>query len=341
MIVEGFENLGVGVDGTTSMSETLALVKEAEGLGFHSFWLSEGYHSRSAVVRATVIALSTSRIRIGLGILSPHTKHPALLAMDAASLDEVARGRVILGVGTVKNALRKHGFERAGATQVVNEAIDLLKGLLSGQLVHYEGARFRIPSPGSRLELDSPRDLPIYIGATGPAMLRLAGQHADGVLFNYPCTPNFIEYAMPFVEEGLRLSGRTVENFDVSAYLLVSVDEDEKRALDSAKRFVAQKLPTRHSQMLRQAGVSAAEIALVKDNVERFGLEKAASELSDSLVRKVTIAGTPDQVVEGLRQFLGSGLKLPIVWEIIGPNRGHSLSLIATKVMPKVVQKNI
>jgi len=93
--------------------------------------------------------------------------------------------------------------------------------------------------------------------------------------------------------------------------------------------------------MLRQAGLRAEEIAHVKDNVERFGLEKAASELSDSLVRKVTIAGTPDQVVEGLRQILGSGLKLPIVWGIIGPNRGHLLSLIATKVMPKVVQENL
>ena len=104
--IEGFENLGVGVDGTTSTAETLLLAKEADALGFHSFWLSEGYHSRSAVVRAAVIATSTRRLRIGLGILSPHTKHPALLAMDAASLDELAPRRVILVVGTVVNALR-------------------------------------------------------------------------------------------------------------------------------------------------------------------------------------------------------------------------------------------
>jgi 5,10-methylenetetrahydromethanopterin reductase len=103
---KGFGNLGVGVDGTTSMTETLELAKEADALGFHSFWLSEGYHSRSAVVRAAIVAISTGRIRIGLGILSPHTKHPALLAMDAASLDELARGRVILGVGTVLTQVR-------------------------------------------------------------------------------------------------------------------------------------------------------------------------------------------------------------------------------------------
>jgi len=173
--VESFANLGVGIDGTTSMAETLELAKEADALGFHSFWLSEGYHSRSAVVRATVIATSTNSIRIGLGILSPHTKHPALLAMDAASLDEVARGRVILGVGKVLNALRKHGLERAGTTQLVKESIDVIRGFLSGQLVQYEGAKFKISSPGSRLELEPSRDLPIYVGATGPAMLRLAG----------------------------------------------------------------------------------------------------------------------------------------------------------------------
>jgi 5,10-methylenetetrahydromethanopterin reductase len=341
MTVKAFENLGLGVDGTTSTMETLALAKEADALGFHSLWLSEGYHSRSAIVKATLIASSTTRIRIGLGILSPHTKHPALLAMEAASLDEVARDRVILGVGTVRNALRKHAIEGAGASQVVKEAVELIKGFLSGQPVQYKGARFKIPFPGSRLDFDPPRDLPIYIGATGPAMLTLAGQYADGMLFNYPCTPSFIEYAMPFIDEGLRRSGRSEKDFAIAAYLLVAVDEDEKRALDSTRRFLAQKLPTRHSQMLRQAGVTTEEIALVKDNIERFGLEKAASELSESLLRKVTIAGTPDQVAEGLKQFLGSGLKLPIIWEIIGPNRAHSLSLLATKVMEKVVQKRI
>src|ERR1051325_9195573 len=102
-----FERIGIGIDGTTSVGETLDLAKKADALGFHSLWLSEGYHSRSAIVRATVITTATTHIRIGLGILSPHTKHPALLAMDAASLDEVARDRVILGVGRVLNALRK------------------------------------------------------------------------------------------------------------------------------------------------------------------------------------------------------------------------------------------
>jgi 5,10-methylenetetrahydromethanopterin reductase len=334
--VKGFGNLGVGVDGTTSTPETLELAKEAEALGFHSFWLSEGYHTRSAVVRATVIATSTSRIRIGLGILSPHTKHPALLAMEAASLDEVARGRVIVGVGRVLNALRKQGLEQAGTTQLVKESIELIRGFLSGELVQYKGTRFDIPPPGSRLGLEPSEDLPIYLGATGPAMLRLAGQYADGVLFNYPCTPSFIEYAMPFIEQGLKQSGRTIENFDVAAYLLVAVDENETKALGAAKQFVAQKLPTRHSQMLRHAGVTESEIGRAKEGLEKLGLVRAAAELDDALTRKVTIAGTPEQVVEGLKGFRGSGLKLPIIWEIIGPNRLRSLSIIAREVMPKL-----
>jgi 5,10-methylenetetrahydromethanopterin reductase len=167
-------------------------------------------------------------------------------------------------------------------------------------------------------------------------MLRLAGQYADGVVFNYPCTPSFVKYAMPFLQEGLRLSGRTVDNFAVAAYLLVTVDENEKKALDTAKRFVAQKLPTRHSEMLRHAGVSAEEIGLVKRTVEKLGVAQAALELDDALVHKVVIAGTPDQVIMGLRQFLGSGLKLPIIWEIIGPDRRRSLRLIAKNVMPKL-----
>src|SRR5512145_1456562 len=145
MARNGFDNLGVGTDGVTSMSETLELARAADALGFHSFWLSEGYHSRSAFVRATLVASATQRIKIGLGILSPHTKHPALLAMDAASLDEVAHDRMILGIGRVLNALRKHAIDDTGTTQLVKESIEIINGILSGQTVQYEGSRFRIP----------------------------------------------------------------------------------------------------------------------------------------------------------------------------------------------------
>src|ERR1044071_9577047 len=124
MAPRGFENIGVGTDGAASMSETVELAKRAEALEFQSFWLSEGYHSRSAIVRATLIAAATSKIKNGLGILSPHTKHPALLAMEAASLDEIVRDRVILGVGRVLNGLRKHAIDSKGTIEVVKESID-------------------------------------------------------------------------------------------------------------------------------------------------------------------------------------------------------------------------
>lgn len=332
-----FSGLGVGVGRVASLAEVLELAKDAETLGLHSFWLAEGYHTRSAIVVATAIAAASNTIPIGLGILSPHTKHPALLAMEAASLDEVARGRVILGVGRVVNALRKHGLRKTGATEVVKETVEVIKGFLSGKRVQYDGNHFKIPRPGSQLGFTLRGDIPIYVGATGPAMLTLAGQYADGVLFNYPCTPAFIEYALPFVKEGLNRSGRTSDQFDVAAYLLVSVDEEEKRALQAAKEFVAEKLPTRHPLMLQHAGVSEEEVRFVKDRVEKLGFIRAASELDDALVRKVAIAGTPDDVVVGLRRFLGSGLELPIVWDIIGPDRRHSLRLIAEQVMPKIL----
>jgi 5,10-methylenetetrahydromethanopterin reductase len=337
MAVNGFEHLGVGTDGATPMSETLELAKQAELIGFHSFWLSEGYHSRSAIVRAALIASATRQIKIGLGLLSPHTKHPALLAMEAASLNELAPGRVILGIGRVLNALRKHALDSGGTTQVVKESLEIIKRLFSGRVVDYDGSRFRIPPPGSRLDVDRCPDLPVYLGATGPTMLKLAAQYADGIVFNYPCTPDFLKYAMRFIEDGLSLSGRTLKEFTVAAYLLVAVDQSERRAINAAKRFVAQKLPTRHSEMLRHAGVTTEEIAAVQESVQRLGLEKSALEVDDALVRKVAIAGTPPQVAEGIRAFFGTGLKLPIIWEIIGPERRQSLELLAVEVMPKVL----
>src|SRR5262245_15634877 len=328
MAIKSFENLGVGTDGVTTMSETLELAKEADALGFHSFWLSEGYHSRSALVRATLISTATKRIKIGLGILSPHTKHPALLAMEAASLDELAPGRVLLGIGRVLNALRKHALDSSGTAQVVKESIELIKRILSGQLVQYDGGKFSIARPGSRLDLEVSGELPIYLGATAPAMLRLAGQYADGIVFNYPCTPSFVKYAVPFLEEGLLRSGRTVDVFDVAAYLLVSVDEKQKKAVDAAKRFVAQKLPTRHSEMLRHAGVTAEEINAVKEKVERVGVVKAAVEVDDAVERRRAGGPTADTVVQRFGSFLAAGVRPPIVCEVSGPDRRASPGLI-------------
>ena len=329
--MDRFQNFAVGTDGVTSMSETLELAKAAEALGYHSFWLSEGYHSRSAIVRATLIAAATSKIKIGLGILSPHTRHPALLAMEAASLDEVARDRVILGVGRVLNALRKHAIDSKGTIEVVKESIDIIRGFFSGEQFQYDGGRFKIASPGSQLDLERRGKIPVYVGATGPEMLRLAGQYADGILFNYPCTPGFIRYAMPIIEEGLARAGRRLDDFNVAAYLLVSVDENEADAVNAAKRFIVQKLPTRHSNMLRHAGVTQVEMSAVRDSVQRVGLVEAAAIVADDVVRKVAIAGTPDQVAQGLRAFLGTGLKLPIAWEIVGPDRRRSLDLLAAR----------
>jgi 5,10-methylenetetrahydromethanopterin reductase len=283
-----------------------------------------------------LIAAATSKIKIGLGILSPHTKHPALLAMEAASLDEVARDRVILGVGRVLNGLRKHAIDSKGTIEVVKESIDIIRGFFNGEQFQYDGSRFKIASPGSRLDLERRGKIPVYVGATGPEMLRLAGQYADGVLFNYPCTPGFIRYAMPIIEEGLVRAGRRLDDFNVAAYLLVSVDENEADAVNAAKRFIVQKLPTRHSNMLRHAGVTQAEMSAVHDSVQRLGLVKAAAVVDDDVVRKVAIAGTPDQVAQSLRAFLGTGLKLPIAWEIVGPDRHRSLDLLARAVIPKL-----
>jgi 5,10-methylenetetrahydromethanopterin reductase len=141
---------------------------------------------------------------------------------------------------------------------------------------------------------------------------------------------------MPIIEEGLSRAGRKIDDFEVAAYLLVSVDEDETDAVNAAKRFVAQKLPTRHSDMLRHAGVTQAEVSAVRDSVAMLGPDKAAAAIADDLVRKIAIAGTPVQVAQGLRAFIGTGLKLPIAWEIVGPDRRRSLDLLARAVMPKL-----
>jgi len=155
---KGFEKFGIALSNRLSTQEIVNCAKIAEENKINSFWISESYHHRSALIVASAVALATKKIQIGLGIITPQTTHPALIAMEAATLDEISNKRFNLGLSIAKTALVKHGdwdsakpISTMRPISTMKESIEIISQLLSGKTVTYNGKVFRLASPGSKL----------------------------------------------------------------------------------------------------------------------------------------------------------------------------------------------
>src|SRR5438105_4102538 len=191
------------------LNETVQMAQACEAAGFDVFWLAEAYpwwrkHSleaRSSTATTAIIARETKRMAIGWGIISPYTRHPVQIAMEARVLQEAAGpGRFILGLGASKIFMKEIGEgekgKGTGPATVMRESIEIVSAMLAGGEVAYQGKAFSAFAPALKPDAHTARGgVPIYVGATGPVLQRLAGSHCDGLLTASITTPGFVRYA--------------------------------------------------------------------------------------------------------------------------------------------------
>lgn len=327
-----FDRFGVAFWNDLSSQELMRLGQRADQLGFDSFWLAESYHYRSIPPVAGAIAVGTGQIKIGLGILPTHTRHPGLVAMEAATLDELSGGRLILGLGAATKAAALHGVD-VGPIAVMRESLGIVRRLLTEERVTERGKAWSIDN--AVLSVPVRPDLPIYVGtfAYSPQMLRLSGALADGVILVW-CNAEGVRRAAELIAEGAEAAGRSPSAVDLAAYLLISVDPDPRRARDACRPVIASYAP-RHVRWVEGGLVTADELAPVLAAVRRGGVEAGALAVTDALVDKIAIAGEPRDCVDRLREFAAAGLRLPIAYQVMGADRMSGMQLIAETFVPR------
>src|ERR1700680_1751363 len=180
-------NIGVLQLSMEPVRETVAMAKACEDAGFDTFWIAEAYpwwrkHSfeaRSSTAVLAVIAQETKRMQLGWGIISPYTRHPVQIAMEARVMQDLAGGRFLLGLGASKIFMKEIGEgegERVGPATVIRESIEIIKGVLEGEAFQYEGKVFQTNVPALKADARTSRKVPpVYVAGTGPAMQRLGG----------------------------------------------------------------------------------------------------------------------------------------------------------------------
>lgn len=308
-----------------SLQEAIEYVRYAEARGFEAVWQAESRLVRDAIVPMAAFAATTSRIKIGSGVINNWTRNAAVIAATFLTLDDLAPDRIMLGVGAWWDPLAaKVGITRRKNLLAMREVVTVVRRLLNRERVSFQGEFVQMDD----VELDvvhgrkEARNVPIYIGATGPQMMALTGEIADGAVLNYLVSPTYNAMAMEQLEVGARKAGRHIEDIDRPQLVVCSVDRDRKKALDAARKLVTQYLG-QQPHIMKASGVSQElldEIGQVLTwPATEAQIEEAMRLVPDDVVQMITASGTPEEVKAKVREYVSAGATCPILYPL-GPD---------------------
>lgn len=312
--------LGIQLGDRLSLAQTKWAADYADENGLESLWVAEGRLSRDGITLAAILADRTERIKIGNGVLNNRTRNVGLMAVTFKTLDEIAPGRIFLGMGAWWEPIAtKLGTPLRKPLKHMREYIDALRQFfdnqevhIDGEFVYVDGARF-----DSMYRENKPVHMPIYIGAVGPKMLELSGEIADGVNLDFLLPPSYMIGANEQMAKGLAKRTDGVDSLDVTMLIASSIDDDDPRqAIDACKAFLTLYL----AQQPHIAEHCGAEPELVADIQKITGwparpdqITEAMKLVSDELVHRVTACGTTSQVMEKYEEFRDAGVRVPVI----------------------------
>ena len=264
--------------------------------------------------------------------------------MDARVTQELAGpGRFLLGLGVSKIFMKHAGLgEGARPRTAVVEALQIVRQILEGDEVAFEGNEFTAHVPAMRPDAEAPRgSVPLYIAGTLPRIQRSAGEHADGLLTPSITTPAFVRYARERLAEGAAVNGRDPGEIDVGCTIVASIDEGRERGRDGAREIAGMYLANKVQNiqgsadtLLDLAGLSGDEIRPIAEAMESGGRLAAKELVTDEILDKCCpIAGTPEDCIDAMEEYRDAGCT-HVMLELWGEQRLSQIDLFGRKVLP-------
>jgi 5,10-methylenetetrahydromethanopterin reductase len=302
----------------------------------YPWWRKHGMEARSSTVVSGLMARATERLTIGWGIISPFTRHPVQVAMDARVVQEAAGpGRFILGFGTSKIFLNNARMQTSKTLGPMRDAVEIVRGVLGGAAFEYAGSTWSASVPALQQEAHTPREVPpVYVAATAPKMQALAGEIADGCLTPSITTPAFVRYTRENVAADIDIGCTVVASIHAS-------DRDLGRdgAREIAGMYLANKVQNIQGSadtLLDLAGIEQDEIRPVAEAMEQGGRLAAKAQVTDELLDKCKpIAGTPADCIAAIEEYRDAGCT-HVMLELWGANRHEQIRLFGEQVLPHV-----
>lgn len=324
--------IGLCVSGATPVDELLACARHAEAAGWDSIWLGEDYFYRGGVTMAAAVASATSTIRIGLGIMTPLPRHPALTAMEIAALQELSGGRVLPGIGAgVGHWMRQMGYDYSSPLSVMRQGIGVTRRLLAGETVDEDGSAFTL----RRVRLGFPTTpSPLLLGVIGPRALRLSGEVADGTVTSVLGSPGYVRWARERIAEGARAGNRNGAPHLVVAYAFCTLADSMEEARRLVRPAVAEYLAAGGgpNPLTRHAGLPDALIEGLAAEYARGRI--AAAQVPDSAIDAVAAAGPPDHCARWIRALGEAGADVVALMPVPQGDAARTVARASAELLP-------
>jgi 5,10-methylenetetrahydromethanopterin reductase len=332
MATPGRVAVGVTVMGVDPPGEFTTLARTVEELGYDYMWVTDSsLHARCVYVYLTLLATHTSRVRFGPNCTHPYTRHPAVNVVSIAALDELSGGRAVMNIGVGGGPVAELGFRKA-PVKVVREAVEAMRLLLSGaEVPELQAEAFALRR--ARLQFGARKDLPIYVTASGPKMLELAGQVADGVVYEAGVAPAGIRFALQHIQRGREAAGRASGPADLACCIFGSVRETRAEALAECRPAAAWLSTTPYGEL---AGLTKDQVQRIKDSYTagHFSEAHAAGALlGDEVVDRLVLAGPPAYWIERLVELRELGVEHFEIFPV-GADRAATVRGFGERVLP-------
>ena len=307
--------LSVRLSGAIDPRRCIEIAKMADANRYHSVWFAENAFGRGVLPAASAASAATQSIGVGIGVLNPYNRHPTLIAMEIGALDELAQGRVRLGIGSgIAASTERMGLRTDRPLAAVRDAITIVRALLKGEEVDYAGSVFS----ARKVKLDYPPrrpDMPLLMAARGEQALALCGKIADGLIISNMCPAEFTQAAVLAMRDAARQAQRRPMPAEVVQYIPCAVRLDRAEAYALAKKAIgemlpsfwslAQRVPAAKAAMLRAKALSESDLA---DAAARLRVGEGATDvLDDRFVEAFAIAGTAEEALAQARRYGEAG----------------------------------
>jgi len=322
--------MAIYMQDVVDIHKELELARYMEERGFTEIWQGDNRLARDCIVLMSAFLTHTKRLQVASGVLPIWTRNPAVIAASFSTMWELGgkvdgRGRVKLGLGAWWEPIASRvGVKISKPLQAMRENIEAIRQLLTMETVTYHGEFVNLEN----VSLDvvygdrSPRDIPIYLGATGPKMLELAGEICDGVCLNYGVSVDYVSQAIALIGKGAQKAGKTIQDIDLPELMVVSLcDEDPDAALHAGKKLAAYYFAT-EPHIMKASGVSE-EIAdkakaLMGWPATEDDYERASAMIPEEIVRNIMAVGTAEDCQAKVKEYIDAGVTCPILYPLRG-----------------------
>ena len=302
--------------GIDSGAELRGYGQLAEDAGFESLWVTERYFHEETFSMLGFLVAVTQRIKLGVGVVNPYTRNPALLAMASATLDRVSGGRFLLGLGRSEKPViqNKMGIPYGNSRTALVETVSHLRRLFAGERVTTQEGRSKLNNVQLATTPLQPQ-LPIYLAGIGTKGLRLVGEIADGVVLNAYVPPSYVRYAVAEIRSAATAAGRDPNAIDMACMLVIRLTDDPDSMRPTLKQRIVRLLDEhRVGEILLDKG--EFDIGILKplrETVKREGEKAAAHLISDEMVDAFYLVGPADYCKARLEEYRKAGVDVPLL----------------------------